>query len=504
MKLKKKLLLALALTMPFGLGGCSENKKLSEEKTKQYVSFLNTSLKPVYKYRDLYITDADIAYLADLASSSVSAENCTYEVTDIDETVDIIKENTEVFCKNHKDYGNFFENDDDNEKLFRQALEEVFDGASNVTREDFHKLSEISVTIDGPETDFDGLYNPDLDTLTLWPDNINGSYEYDTELSYGGKMSYRDFYKHVIKHELEHVRQEKCACRTGQKYDSILIDISDDKMIGHAACESSAESYIGRQDENYDENEKYYTYSSKIEIEKVLWLLSMFNDNEVEDYYNSLFDSDLSKYYEFFGVGKNLDLSEFAIINYSLEGVKADNYLSTDIQDLTGANTQKRFKEEIGMAAYYDVFRIMVRGLISNSNRLNLSLEEDVHTYLNIKDIILKYGVYTIEENGDNYDFIYEDEFVEKMDECEELYKDYLKEKYDASADYLETAEEEVIDEFDYTDSKIYKKITKKFPIIEDINRDRSLIGDYLGLYRDYKAKYKSTAKNEMVKKIVE
>ena len=72
-----------------------------------------------------------------------------------------------------------------------------------------------------------------------------------------------------------------------------------------------------------------YTYNNYRKIESLLWLLSIFNNSSIEEYYNSIQNTDLNTYFKLFNLTTDEDIYSFYKILYGLEAREAgNNFLS--------------------------------------------------------------------------------------------------------------------------------------------------------------------------------
>lgn len=257
-----------------------------------------------------------------------------------------------------------------------------------------------------------------------------------------------------VLHEINHIRQNICDDRkkiSGQLNDTI----SYDNDVITSLLESSAESSIyteGGMDFNpeYDSNNYYNsnTYTQERSFENELFLLSITdNDKKLDDYYASIFNSDIEGLINYFDLKGDNDIKAFLNILKQYDAINLRNnlaiYIDSDIVKESNF-VLPRSINAIGRNWKLDLLRLSLRNLINYNleNKKKLSKEEIVTLEKIILYQVCDYAcTYETDINGNlkigsDSDVIatYDKSFVNQFIELENKFNNYIMESYNMSS----------------------------------------------------------------------
>lgn len=256
-----------------------------------------------------------------------------------------------------------------------------------------------------------------------------------------------------ILHEINHMRQNICDDRKtrGQLNDTI----SYDNDVITSLLESSAESSIyteGGMDFNpkYDVNNYYKsnTYTQEKSFENELFLLSITDNNKtIDDYYASIFNSDIKGLIDCFDLKNDNDIKAFLNILKQYDAINLRNnlaiYIDSDIVKESNF-VLPRAINAMGRNWKLDLLRLSLRNLINYNleNKKKLSKEEIVTLEKIILYQVCDYactyetnlnGKLKIDSSGDVIT-TYDKSFVNQFIELENKFNNYIMKSYNMSS----------------------------------------------------------------------
>ncbi len=108
--------------------------------------------------------------------------------------------------------------------------------------------------------------------------------------------------------------------------------------------ESVAESEIYNKKKYSEElvSKKDFSYSKEREKESLILLLGICRDNvSLKDYYNAIYDSNLSSFYNFFGANTKEEIYDLYKIIYSIDAASLNNELGLNLQKEISKNSSE-------------------------------------------------------------------------------------------------------------------------------------------------------------------
>ena len=202
--------------------------------------------------------------------------------------------------------------------------------------------------------------------------------------------------------------------------------------------------------------------------ESLLLLLAVFKENRnLEDYYNTIYNSDLPSFLEFFGVKSKEELETFYKIASSLN--EATKIKNGDLSELL------KSRNEIGYDYKVDILKISIKDLMNYLlNNQDLTLKEMLYLYNFIKSYVT-YGTYTdvekLIEPETTIKYEYDTEYLK------DIYDKFIRQYYNVSLEDIEAINKDgyYFSQIDYNSSfaselDIYK-LTQKFSLLSVIRK---------------------------------
>lgn len=462
-----------------------KNRLTLAEIEKRYYDFFD-NYKVKYNFSKGLASSKDVEKLDELAASK---QECDFKfIGSNDDLVAKIIDNTNKYIEKHPSskYINALDSDDVRYKAMTLNLKNTLSDEialiqanklSSNSNEDLCKLSDLVVLLytEPIDNNLCGNYVNKDNKITIYLDNvININYlaiDFFTQAS------------EIFLHEIDHARQYICKDReekeelTFNKYTTSIV-------------ESSAESAI------YNENNsKYYSdmlgneniYFSERCFEDELQLLTLTDeDTNLNDYYASIFDSDIDAFLDYFNIKTEKDKKAFLNILREKDAIFLRNNIAKSIA-FNDELTVKEASDIIGYGYKVEIMRLALRNVIAT----NMEREE--------KFTPLKLSIYgnlifnmacqgTVTESGKQ-----DERFIEQVNIFRKIYESYISNTCDISkeqaADYMEL--------FVDSDSDEYSSIKETFGINDKFSQDVS----FLNQNNDTSHSYKQIAKTKTLKK---
>lgn len=458
-RLQKKLrafLIGMSFPVLFS-SGCSKI-----EERAMIISSIHKNVVNVDRLRDdlfssfsQYFTSNDLEYtgleslltdeeIADVIECSKTTSKCDFVWDgDIEKVKGAVRTNSSEFLKEHEGFSSAFcevsGNDFDLfqcqiwfETAFDQVIDDLVANSSGDISEDICKFQTLSIVFGEIEGNLStmGFYQDNTNTIVLCYKSIMEVCEYTGE-------SFSAFLTRVLSHELNHTRQIICEDRLqkGQQYKEICCKTDDISLVTEASAESA---FYNVNDGSL--NKDYFIYSYERKYEALLFLFAVCNENaEVEDYYNSIFDTDLEKFYEFLGCDSEEDIYSFYKILGSMDAALGRNS-DLDSSFETIGDT-KRF---IGYNYKVNLFHHILSDMIDYTcNHSDFSLEENLALFKIVRTVLCD-SSYTVNEESER---IYDPAFVTSFKVSEDMYYSFLSIYYQTSISQMEQLEETYVNE---------------------------------------------------------
>ncbi len=336
-------------------------------------------------------------------------------------------------------------------ELLIRCLQEIFLTATNNVSEDFCLLESLVIVISYEENPNMALYEYKENRITIFYNSIINSLETAEKEHISNKVS------HVLKHELQHVRQRKCNHRlNGDDY----LGISFSSYISFLA-EASAESSLY----NLDLDETSFSQSPYLyerQQENMLLLLGITNPS-LETYYNAIFDADYEKLYCFWSAHNLEKIAELYKILYLMDTAKGRTKLAIDLSGNSAHWLDTAFpslgnlEEKISFDYEIAIFKLALKNLALNvSSRRDISFLEHILLFRVIKNTLAT--AKSSKEISLNS--------LAMITEIDRQYKEYLSLHYEVPIGEISEKEAEI---FCFFEKTFETKILPKYPVLKSI-----------------------------------
>ena len=479
------------------VSGCgsikSNNINTKSMKTKlinlglEYYKFFD-KYKVKYLHPEYLASDTNVEDLKEIMSSKKECDYINYD--NPPKIMNMLKKNTNNFIKENSDYG--YVNALDVSKLSDSFVDSttyynyekitsfingiIYDEVEKMVSgslagdndEDLCKMRNLKVLLDTGTQVYNksggttlARYDEEINSIIIYLDGFLHGYSsknsdevYSMEENDSIPLENYEMLKVSVLHEINHIRQNICDDR--KKINGQLNDtISYDNDVITSLLESSAESSIyteGGMDFNpeYDSNNYYNsnTYTQERSFENELFLLSITdNDKKLDDYYASIFNSDIEGLINYFDLKGDNDIKAFLNILKQYDAINLRNnlaiYIDSDIVKESNF-VLPRAINAIGRNWKLDLLRLSLRNLINYNleNKKKLSKEEIVTLEKIILYQVCDYAcTYETDINGNlkigsDSDVIatYDKSFVNQFIELENKFNNYIMESYNMSS----------------------------------------------------------------------
>ncbi len=408
-----------------------------------------------YNGEEFYLSDEEVNNLIEMGNTTKSVDHSNVSF-DAYLTYSKIKNNSNKVILEHNDLQSCFsvKNEDEDDIEFQNAfnialfhvLKNLPSNESNDISEDFCKFQTLSICLGELGNDFEdtgllGYYEDELNCIILNKEGIENLY--DLLLSYYkyGEVNYAsliDIIMETLVHELNHVRGHSCDCRidAGQEYSSIIDYSEYVPTIIEASAESSKYNTQDYLSEYF--SDKYYSsfiYQYERELESFILVLGLLY-NDVDDYYNAIFDSDFNKLYEFAGCENEEDIKRFYHILYNIDGSMMRNDLAIDIggDDVSVSDVEKL----VGKEFVYEVLNIFTEDLIKYiSTHNDISSTEAMTLFIMAESLSLDYSRYWSYDEDGHINYEYDTDLVIRINNTRIVFENFIMDYYGLNDDKL-------------------------------------------------------------------
>lgn len=458
-----------------------KNRLTLDEIEKRYYDFFD-NYKVKYNFSKGLASSKDVEKLDELAASK---QECDFQfIGSNDDFVAKIIDNTNKYIEEHPSskYINALDSDDVTYKPMTLNLKNTLrneisliqaNKLSSNSNEDLCKLSDLVVL----------LYTEPIDNA-LYGDYVNKDNKITIYLDNVININYSsiDFFTQISEiflHEINHARQHICKDREEKE------ELAFNKYIT-SIVESSAESAI------YNENNSKY-YRDMLGNENIYFLERCFEDElqlltltdedtNLNDYYASIFDSDIDAFLDYFNIKTEKDKKAFLNILREKDAIFLRNSIAKSIA-FNDELTVKEASDIIGYGYKVEIMRLALRNVIAtNMEREEKFTPLKLSLYGNLIFNMACQG--TVTESGKQ-----DERFIEQVNIFRKIYESYISDTCDISkelaADYMEL--------FVDSDSDEYSSIKETFGINDKFSQDVS----FLNQNNDTSHSYKQIAKTK-------
>ena len=376
-----------------------------------YLSKLN-NIDIEYKGAKYLINDDEIQKII---AYSKTYRTFDHKVTDltVNKLLSLIITNSDEYIKKYPQF-NYFINPQDlkseNYQLLKEALINLVNNSTNDLNEDLCTLQNYKFVC-GNLNNSVAITNYDLKLVIFDINNLS-----------------LDEKKNAITHELNHIKQFICPHRekNGQKNTTIKVDNTLNYLL-----ESSAESaklnyykpdYLGLED--YE----YWTYSTERNEEQFIQMLSLPENKNIKDYYNAIFDTNLTKLYQYLGLKSFADIKLFYQLSDVFAGYVNEGSIMQKYDDTINKYSKNDIRAIIGSEIFADVYRFCLKKLINYSYEhpdFDAVQSKTYQVYLKEK-ILSKAGYF----NQVNKRVYYEKNFRNIINDLDAIYSEFFNNFY--------------------------------------------------------------------------
>lgn len=381
----------------------------SKEIINQYQSYFNNEI--TYHNKDLYLKDEDIVDI--INNSKIKIINDYKFDGDIDKIINNIEKNSNII---DNDLTNAFNKD--NNIMLKRILKEIFNAIikdHNNLDSDFHIINDLKIVTykDNSIENFVSAYIEESNTIIINYNEIKVMSDYY-------HMTYEDQIKFFITQEISKVRKNtyftdiESTLNYKGTADSLIYDGTN-----------GIELMIKNKEYNNSSLNNDYLYTSEMKSQGELLLLGITNEdkNILNKYFNAVNDNNLKELWQVFNLKNKEDIKGFYNILYSMD---AKLYRNTLINAFYDSNKKISYNDFIGLEYKIDLYNKCVYNLMEYQKENKMSLQENLVLYNIILNAIIN-DAYKYEDNIINYDVI----FMDKMNELNEYYLEYLSCYYD-------------------------------------------------------------------------
>lgn len=476
----------IKITREFEEAKKEDDLSLSEIEQMYYKYF--DSYKVKYNHYIGLSTDSDVRDLKRLIDSKTT---CDYVFTGTSyDMLELIKNNTNQYIEKNSldDYGYINVLDYDSDLLYEYS--DVLEGLeytlkieieklinkkfNNDTMEDLCKMRKLAILVDP----YNKKYNKDGSNVYAdYVDNENRIVIYLDPILKGKEISKaKDQYFKVnttLIHEIDHMRQYICDDRKEKGQLNNKIDYSRSSNIS-AIVESSAESAVYNETNSIfngalvSNEEKCYYYERAFENQLLLLSLTN-NDTSLDDYYASIFDTDILELLSYFDIKTDEEIKSFLNILKQKDASLLRNnivFSVSPIRTLFADLTSSEARDIMGINWKVEILRLSLRNLVEyNMIQSEKLTKEEMLALGGILFFVSCDGSYTTNYKPD-------ESFINQIVTLEAEFYNYLSDEYDLDSNksYITTQYATFSDILTNSfSSELANNLTTKFPKLNKV-----------------------------------
>lgn len=427
--------------------GSNRSKTIPKEKLKVDGIIMPNVEEKSNSEKGFGYTDKDIEEFIEISQQQFQCPNETFNLDSLYKKI-INNSGNVNFCNNMFFCSSTASIEEKEEiKMFRRALRNAlnicFENATNDIYEDYCKMSQISIV----RTDYGqaASFHYNENRITVNTELI----KLDIESS-KNQADYEEYVKQCLTHELNHVRQFLCPHSGYTAFST--------KDYGFMTCiESSAESQKYNVASITPDNVNL-AYSTLRNGENLLFLIPLSYPNKnMNDYYNSLFNSDLAGLYKFFELSTKDEYRTFYNILYDLNSLDHRT-------DYSKMYSQQELITRVGPRCKLAIFKMALSNLLKNIKEYSITVDDAVTIYIIIKSQLVFSQLFSSETTDK-----YEKDLVDGINSCDEDFKSSIVETYQITqSDYDNILEYVVTERYS---NILNDPILEQFPMIGKILR---------------------------------
>lgn len=421
--------------------------------TSTSIENTDTTSKDENKSFEELVRDIELNYNIDLSNLTIPQRfdnNCStkynYDPTNSKDIYDMsvilmeqIKENSINYLIEHPEFISIFSNSSDEEyhtdKIFIQyVLKDVIkDILRNSINKDLCIIKDLNIVISN-DTSIDTLVSTSYEdnVLIIYLNNFTNEHDWTDKL------------KTILQYELNKFRLQACNCMQDNIFPYITI----------------REASIITELYNYNKTETLVS-NFATQNESLILLLGLFQNNNIDNYYNAIFNNDINTFYEFCGVSNDEEkIYRLNRILYTMDLIYSGNDISSISYDYKA-----------------DIFSMIIDNMIDyTKENKDFKLKDNLIIFNIIKNLIVN----DINPNTN-------DDSIDNIKKLNDIYIKFLSTHYKTEISKIESMEttdsiinytlvlvdicnkNENINNIDISYTKYTNKIIKKFPLLKNI-----------------------------------
>lgn len=410
----------------------------------------------------------------------------TYSALDIINLYNLGKDETEAFQNLEIGMG------------IKNALEaQIREILKNNNRQQIHQFTNLNIVVidafkELDEADLLARFRSEDNVIEISLTALKENYDYFKECNDGLFMI--DAAKLLAMHEMDHVKETACPDQIANgKEKNLSIDGKNYSFILEANAENDLYHGDLKQENpalleftNSHDILAYMLlkkYSNYCEIENLLLCINAFdNSSNVSDFYQAIYNNDLSKIYDMLNISSDEEKITLNKIIYSVDAMANYNDFAIKAKEqlhISGEVSNDDFlkiNDLIGEMEYVDIMKLTLKNLIFYNEKQNdLTIEDNLNLYkFLLYTIYSEAAITNFNEWLDITDYYFYQEYYDSMQKLENIFFTYLARRYAISFDEVCTLSngDTVINDFyeyaQYNDAN-FDNLLQKFPKLQTL-----------------------------------
>lgn len=454
---------------------------------EMYYKYFN-SYKVKYNHNVGLASNSDVKKLKNIADSKTS---CDYVFTGTsDDMLELIKNNTNSYieeksldkfnCINPLDYDeNLLLDYNSAFKILRHDLELEInkilnDKFCNSNMEDLCKMKDLVLLVNQYDRKFDengdiiyADYNGNENRIVIY---FNSIFKNRTATDVSNNLLKVG---PILVHEINHMRENSCDDRKAKGQINSKISSLSSSLI-ESAAESAVydESNSLFNDPFISRNDEFYYYERAFENELLLLSLTD-NSTSLDDYYASMFDTDINGLLSYFNIETDEEMKSFLnILRQNDASLLRNNiaYFSSPVRAAFSDLSSSEARNIMGINWKIEILRLSLRNLIEyNMNTKEKLTKDEMLALGGIIFIVSCDGAYTTKYEPN-------DDFINQVITLGNEFSNYMLDEYEIPVDIVNVFTQYVTfddilctNPFDNHKTDLATNLITKFPKLETI-----------------------------------
>ncbi len=349
------------------------------------------------------------------------------------------------------------------EEVLKDFINKLNTKATNNVNADLCNLQDLKIILTN-ENDLVANYDEENHLILI---DINKLKDFST----AREESIKDTVEYFLVLYLNKVRLDNCY------HNEILIDGSRAFQgvkniatgdIGKFVLTAAAETETLK----FNDKDKSLYYEDKVKDSILLKLLSLFNNQPLENYNNAVFDADLNQFYRFMNCQNQKDVYELYKIMYAIDAKNMQNDFYTYYSLTDKVISAEDLNTKVGYNYLLDIYTKTLKNMANYTQTTpNFTLTDNLVMFNIIES--------TIYDNSTNLSKEDLEEFESKMQVVNEEYQEFLNDFYsNVNYDEAQNNAKSTFEAIQTNDLTNYKAnyLIQKFPLIKEIRQYNNLV----------------------------